>query len=159
MIIFSGLAFGQEQKMSKEEVLDKVSKMMISIKDGTKQTFSATRDYESFRAQLIGREGRCSTTEGENLLTKVYELHTTKQSDEQIHKTYDGKEIAYALKKYQELENNDGKIFNNNTNELSRAAAGGGCGCSWYQFGCLFDCYFIQPIVIYVINMILDGLI
>ena len=140
--MIGSFAFGQETELTKEEALFKTAKMMIGIKNSTQEAFSTTSDYNSFRARLIGKQGVSATTEGENLLVKVYELHSTKQTDDQIYKTYDGKEIGYALRKYQELGFNDGKLFNDDTNALSRAAAGGGCGCSWYQIGCWFDCIF-----------------
>ena len=130
------LGFGQSQ----EEVRSALAKEMVTLVQNTKHEFSNTNSYEDFRSKLLNAD-QAKTSEGEELMKKIYAFHVDQTSPEKISSNYDGQEIAKAFQKVKALEKSgvDTKegmtIFSSEPN-TENASSESSYPCKWWQLRC-----------------------
>jgi hypothetical protein len=132
----TALGFGQ----SKEEVRATLAKEMATLVQNTKYEYGNTTSYEDFKSKLMNSD-QAKTTEGEDLLKRIYSFHVDQTSTEKITSEYDGLEIAKAFEKVSALEKSgiDTKegmtIFSSDPN-TENASSESGYPCKWWQLRC-----------------------
>ena len=132
---------GNAQKITQESVRLQLAQGMYDFSSSLKPAFDKTTNVEEFKKVITGSWYTKITKEGNNLLNASYKLLSTKASQAEILKSYNGKEMAAAALYVDNLSKNgvktDGsELFGGTTGDVNPYAATVTAKCRWYQLSC-----------------------
>jgi hypothetical protein len=139
LFTFSGNA---QEKLTNEELRAVLAQGMVDFTNSVKPAYEKTTNLEDFKKTVTGCWYSKMPKEGGNLLNAAYTLLSRNLSDEEIIKSFNGKELAEAALYVNELKlknpKSDGvEIFGGTTGDFNPYAIMVVAKCSWYQLGCI----------------------
>lgn len=159
---------GNAQKITQESVRLQLAQGMSDFTSSLKPAFDKTRNVEDFKKVITGSWYSKITKEGNDLLNASYKLLSSKVSQAEILKSYNGKEMAAAALYIDNLTQKgiktDGtELFGGTTGNYNPYATNAvSAKCRWYQLGCWIKEIFgdengqliIDEVVKYLLNLI-----
>ena len=132
---------GNAQKITEESVRLQLAQGMSDLTTTLKPAFDKTRNAEDFKKVITGSWYTNITKEGNDLLNMSYKLLSSKASQAEILKNYNGKEMAAAALYVDNLSKKgiktDGsQLFGGKTGDFNPYANTVTAKCRWYQLGC-----------------------
>ncbi|OYU85575.1 MAG: hypothetical protein CFE24_01340 [Flavobacterium sp. BFFFF2] len=142
--IFVGFgAQAQKTISTKEDARLALAKGFVSFRNSLRPPFKETKDLKGFKTTVCGPWTPTMPFEGDNLLNAAYESLRKGTSDEELIKTYAGKEMAAALMYVQKVQKDNPKsdgseLFGGTTGNFNPYAARlqADSPCRWYQLIC-----------------------
>jgi len=158
---------GNAQKITQESVRLQLAQGMSDLTSTLKPAFDKTSNAEAFKKAITGSWYTNITKEGNDLLNMSYKLLSSKASQAEILKNYNGKEMAAAALYVDNLSKRgiktDGsELFGGKTGDFNPYANTVTAKCRWYQLGCWIKEIFgdengqliIDEVVKYLLNLI-----
>lgn len=141
-VLFS--ATGNAQKVTQESVRLQLSKAMVSFTDAMRPAYSQSKNFEDFEKIICGDWSSTNSREGHELLQATYNLIANNTTNEEIVKSYSGKEMAEVVLLHNENlkkdKNSSGiEIFGGTTGDFNPYTTNIEGRCRWYQIACWFD--------------------
>jgi hypothetical protein len=139
LFAFNGNA---QEKLSQEDLRVILAQGMVDFTNSLKPAYEKTDNLEDFKKMVAGSWYSKIPKEGNNLLDKAYQFLSKNTSDEEIAKSYNGKEIAEAALYVDSLSKKgvktDGsELFGGTTGDFnSYATSITTAKCKWYQIAC-----------------------
>ncbi len=132
---------GNAQKATQESVRLQLAQGMSDFTSSLKPAFDKTRNVEDFKKTITGSWYSKITKEGNDLLNASYKLLSSRASQAEILKSYNGKEMAVALLYVDNLSQNgvktDGsELFGGTTGDYNPYVTTTSAKCRWYQLSC-----------------------
>jgi len=132
---------GNAQKITQESVRLQLAQGMSDLTSTLKPAFDKTSNAEAFKKAITGSWYTNITKEGNDLLNMSYKLLSSKASQAEILKNYNGKEMAAAALYVDNLNKRgiktDGsELFGGKTGDFNPYANTVTAKCRWYQLGC-----------------------
>ena len=132
---------GNAQKITQESVRLQLAQGMSDLTSTLKPAFDKTSNAEAFKKAITGSWYTNITKEGNDLLNMSYKLLSSKASQAEILKNYNGKEMAAAALYVDNLSKRgiktDGsELFGGKTGDFNPYANTVTAKCRWYQLGC-----------------------
>ncbi len=171
-VLFSFSASAQE--MTQEDLRLLFAQEMVSFTNAMKPAYERAKDFNDFEKIVCGAWLSKTTREGHELLKASYNYISEKTADEEILKSYSGKEMAaVALLHNENLKKNIKatgiEIFGGTTGDFnpytSTLFRGEGedeeVKCRWWQIACWFSAIFgpvngpkiLDAAVVFIINL------
>jgi len=142
--IFVGFgAQAQKTIATKEDARLALAKGFVSFRNSLRPPFKETKDYKRFKNTICGPWTPTVPVEGDNLLKAAYESLSSGITDDEIIKSYSGKEMAAAAlfqnEVFKKNPKSDGsELFGGTTGSFNPYAAkqSADSPCRWYQLKC-----------------------
>jgi len=130
------------QKITQESVRLQLAQGMSDLTVSLKPAFDKTTNVDDFKKTITGSWYSKITKEGNDLLNASFKLLSSKTSQEEILKNYNGKEMAAAALFVNNLSKKgiktDGsELFGGKTGDFNPYASTVTARCKWYQLGCI----------------------
>jgi hypothetical protein len=156
-VFMVNLSWGQKESTpTKEEVRIITAEVFIKFKNGLREDYLKSKDYNSFLSNIYGTTKPTTVQEGKNLLQAAYNHLSKKTSDDELRRTFDGKVVASAFVLMNSNKSSENNLFNITPNYPTTRGFLSDCGCRWWQFGCIWDC--ITQIVTDAVISILESM-
>ncbi|MEO5776512.1 MAG: hypothetical protein ABIQ27_06385 [Flavobacterium sp.] len=132
---------GNAQKLTQEDVRLQLAQGMSDFTSSLKPAFDKTSNVEDFKKTITGRWYSKMPKEGNDLLNASYKLLSNKTTQEEILKSYNGKEMAVAalyvdnLSK-QGVKTDGSELFGGSTGDFNPYSNTVTAKCRWYQLSC-----------------------
>jgi hypothetical protein len=135
---------GNAQKITQESVRIQLAQGMSDFTISLKPAFDKTRNVEDFKKTITGSWYSKITKEGNDLLNASYKLLSSKASQAEIVKSYNGKEMAAAVLFVDSLtqkgvKTDGSELFGGTTgdyNPYANSTNSVSAKCRWYQLSC-----------------------
>lgn len=133
---------GNAQKVTQESVRLQLAQGMSDFTISLKPAFDKTRNVEDFKKTITGSWYSRIPKEGDDLLNASYKLLSSKASESEILKSYNGKEMAAAALYVNNLtlkgvKTDGSELFGGTTGDYNPYAANAvSAKCRWYQLSC-----------------------
>jgi len=158
---------GNAQKVTQESVRLILAQGMSDLTSSLKPAFDKSSNVEDFKKVITGSWYTNITKEGNDLLNMSYKLLSSKASQAEILKNYNGKEMAAAALYVDNLSKKgvktDGsELFGGTTGDFNPYANTVTAKCRWYQLSCWIKEIFGESagtIINEAIGVVLSGLI
>ena len=133
---------GNAQKITQEDVRLQLAQGMVDFTSSLSLAYEKSDNVEEFKRIVKGCWDLKTTKEGNDLLDAAYKLLSNKTSEEEILKSYDGKEMAVAALYIDNLSKKgiktDGsELFGGTTGDFNPYANVVTAKCRWYELGCI----------------------
>ena len=138
LFAFNGNA---QEKLTQEDVRVLLAHGMADFASSLKPAFEKTDNVEDFKKTIAGCWYSTMPIQGNDLLDAAYAILSKRLSEEEILKSYNGKEMAAAAlyvdslsKKGVKTDGSD--LFGGTTGDFNPYATMFTAKCRWYQVGC-----------------------
>ena len=162
--IFVGFgAQAQKTIATKEDARLALAKGFVSFRNSLKPAILEAKDVKSYKTAVCGPWLATIPAEGDNLLNAAYETLKKGISDDELIKTYSGKEMAAAALLYNEIikknpKSDGSELFGGTTGNFNPYAARQltTSNCRWYQLMCWLREIFGEAGAAVIMGQIID---